>query len=261
MLVAPEWLATRLNDPSLVILHVGSERDYGAGHIPGARLVNLADISITGEGGLRLELPPPGALAKALGKLGITDNSRVVVYPGTESTQSATRVWFTLDYAGLGDRASLLDGGLAQWRSEGRPLSTEAPHFAPGEVTVRPRPEAVADSDWVKAHLGDSSVRLLDARTAEFYSGANAGGMPRSGHIPGALSVPYSTLLEPGGRWKSEAALRKALGSNRTVVSYCHIGQQATVLYFAARYLGLSARLYDGSFQDWSARTNLPVGK
>src|SRR5262249_39052917 len=92
----------------------------------------------------------------------------------------------------------------------------------------------------------------------------NAGGMPRAGHIPGARNVPYTSLLEPGGKLKPAAALRTLLNANgppqpALSVSYCHIGQQATVLYFAARYLGLDARLYDGSLQDWRRPNDLPV--
>jgi thiosulfate/3-mercaptopyruvate sulfurtransferase len=259
MLVTPEWLARKLSNPSIVILHVGSESDYRAGHVPEARLVALSDISITGEQGLRLELPPADRLQEAFGKLGIGDDSRIVVYAGTDSVQSATRVWFTLDYLGWGNRASLLDGGLRLWRAQGRPLSTETPSVKPQTNTARPRPEVVVDSGWLQLHLSAPEVTVLDARTPEFYTGASAGSMPRAGHIPGARNVPFSSLLDEG-RLKPEPALRSLMGAPRgTVVSYCHIGQQATVLYFVARYLGFEARLYDGSFQDWSTRQELRV--
>ena len=134
MLVSTEWLGAHLKDEGLVILHVGSAQDYEKGHIPGARLIGLGDISITGERGLRLELPPAAALEAAFGKVGISDTSRIVIYPGTDSVQAATRVWFTLDYVGAGARASLLDGGLALWRAEGRPLSTETPRCRAEEI-------------------------------------------------------------------------------------------------------------------------------
>jgi thiosulfate/3-mercaptopyruvate sulfurtransferase len=264
MLVTADWLAGHLGDESLVVLHVGSAADYRAGHIPGARLVTLADVSITDATGLRLEMPAVDALADALGRLGVTDDARVIVYAGTESVQSATRVCFTLDYLGMGDRASLLDGGLALWRAESRPLSTEAPRVELRKFVAHPAPERIVSADWVRAHLDDPQVQLLDARTPEFYSGANAGGMPRAGHIPGARNVPYTSVLDENGRMKPLQALREIMnaGGSHTpalTVSYCHIGQQATVLYFVARYLGLNARLYDGSFQDWSRRPDLPV--
>jgi len=257
MLVSTEWLAERLNDPSLVILHTGSAKDYQAGHIPGARLVTLADISVTGERGLRLELPPVETLRQAFGRLGVSDASRIVVYAGNDPIQSATRVWFTLDYLGLGGRAGLLDGGLAAWRTEGRPLSTEAPRVEPAVFTARPRRDVVADAGWLRERLG--RVTVLDARTPEFYSGADPGGMPRAGHIPGARNVPFNTLWNADRKWKPAAELRAMFGPAKAVVTYCHIGQQATALYFAARILGLEVRLYDGSFQDWSSRPELPV--
>jgi thiosulfate/3-mercaptopyruvate sulfurtransferase len=263
ILVSGDWLAKHWKDESLVILHVGSKEDYDAGHIPGARLVTLGDISITGPSGLRLELPSVSDLEAALGRLGVSDDSRLVVYAGTNSVQSATRVWFTLDYAGLANRAALLDGGLALWRAEGRPLSTEAASFQTCKFTTHPMPQLVVGADWVRAHLDDPNVQLLDARLPEFYSGTNAGGMPRAGHIPGARNVPYTSVLGANGKLMPLETLQTILGAGgqqpALTVSYCHIGQQATVLYFVARYLGLSARLYDGSFQDWSRRFELPV--
>jgi CubicO group peptidase (beta-lactamase class C family) len=256
MLVSGDWLAAHLKDESLVILHVGSQRDYDAGHIAGARLVTLADISITDASGLRLELPPAAALAEAFGKLGVTDTSRIIVYAGNPSVQSATRVWFTLDYLGAGDRAALLDGGISAWRAAGRPVSTDASAAQPGKFTPHPRPELVVNADWVRAHLGDKTVQLIDARTLEFYVGTDPGGMPRAGHIPGARNVPYERLLGEHGKLQGTETLASPAA---LTVSYCHIGQQATVIYFAARYQGLEARLYDGSFQDWSRRPELPV--
>jgi CubicO group peptidase (beta-lactamase class C family) len=264
ILVSGDWLANHLQDESLVILHVGSPKDYDAGHIPGARLVTLGDISITDKHGLRLELPPVSDLEAAFERLGVTDWARIIVYAGTESVQSATRVWFTLDYLGLGDRAALLDGGLALWQMEGRALSTEAaPRADAGKFTAHPDPQLVVSADWVGVHLNDRNVQLLDARLPEFYSGANAGSMPRAGHIPGARNVPFKNVFAENGKLEPPQSLRAFLNADAQepalTVSYCHIGQQATVLYFVARYLGLNARLYDGSFQEWSGRSGLPV--
>lgn len=262
LLVSTDWLAGHLRDQSLVILHVGSQKDFDEGHIPGARLISVADISITGAAGLRVEMPPVGALEEAFGKLGIGPGSQVVVYAGTASIPSATRVWFTLDSLGWGDRASLLDGGLALWRSQGRPVSTDSPHFPPARFTATASPGRIVTAAWVREHLQDRSVQILDARTPEFYSGASAGSMPRAGHIPGARNVPFNSLFDEEGKLKSAAALRELFVTGAkpgTTVSYCHIGMQASVVYFVARYLGLPARLYDGSFQEWSSQAALPV--
>jgi thiosulfate/3-mercaptopyruvate sulfurtransferase len=197
-------------------------------------------------------------LQRAFGAVGVTDTSRIIVYAGNSSVQAATRVWFTLDYLGAAERASLLDGGLAAWRAEGRAVSKETPVVTATAFTARPRPELVVSADWIRSRLADPAVVLIDARTGEYYSGADAGSMPRAGRIPGAKNVPFSSVFGADGKLKSREELSRMIGA-KPVVSYCHIGLQATVVYFVARYLGLDARLYDGSFQEWSARTELPV--
>jgi thiosulfate/3-mercaptopyruvate sulfurtransferase len=261
MLVTGGWLEARLNEADLVILHAGTEKDYAAGHIPGARLITLGDISRTGENGLRLELPDAQSLAAAFGQLGVRARSRVVVYAGGDAMQAATRVWFTLDSMGLGSRASVLDGGLALWKEEGRSVTTNVPATAPAALEVTAPKNAVVDFEWVKAHLRDPKTAIIDARTPEFYSGANPGAMPRAGRIPGARSVPYTSLFDGKRRLLPRDALREKMGGDPSQLRliYCHIGLQATVPYFVARYLGYDVRLYDGSFQDWSARAELPV--
>jgi thiosulfate/3-mercaptopyruvate sulfurtransferase len=138
------------------------------------------------------------------------------------------------------------------------------PSFEAAKLTLRPRPEVVVDAQWVRDHLRDSGVLVMDARTPEFYTGASAGSMPRPGRIPGAYNIPFPSLLDQDGRFRAPQSIRELLRADageagKLRVSYCHIGQQATVLYFAARYLGLDVRLYDGSFQDWSSRPELPV--
>jgi thiosulfate/3-mercaptopyruvate sulfurtransferase len=260
MLITPANLSASLNDPRLVILHIGSPKDYAEGHILGARLVTLADLSVTSETGLRLQLPPSEQLRTTLQNLGISDNSRVVLYAASDSVQSATRIWFTFDYLGLGRMAALLDGGLPAWREAGLPVATEVPAVQPGQLTVRPQTHRLADVEWLKQHLNDANVQLYDARLPEYYTGADAGQMPRAGRLPGARNVPYPSLLDEKRRFLPAAELKARLRPERqTLVSYCHIGLQATVIYFAARMLDLDVRLYDGSFQEWSRTADLPV--
>lgn len=262
-LVSTEWLAAHLGRRELVLLHAGTAADYAQGHIPGAQLVELADISVTGEDGLRVELAPAERLTETLRRLGVAEDSRIVVYAGGAPLQVATRVYFTLDYLGLGDRTALLDGGLAAWQGEGRPLSQSAVAVAAGDFTPRPSPERVVDAGWLRLHELSRSFTLLDARAPEFYSGAKAAAS-RAGHIPGARNLPIATLLNAQGKFHSReelAALLEAAGARRDapVVVYCNVGMQATALYFAARYLGYDVRLYDGSFEDWSRRAGYPV--
>ena len=135
------------------------------------------------------------------------------------------------------------------------------------EVLPRPNAGLVVDAAWVSANLNKPGVAILDARAAKFYTGEDAGQMPRGGHIPHAKSIPFSTLVDDKtNKFKSPEALRTLFGTagvkeNDSVATYCHIGQQASLLYFVARYLGYEAHLYDGSFQDWSNRSELPVEK
>lgn len=267
MIVSTEWLAKHLNDKSLVLLQVGDRKEYDAAHIPGAQFIQTSDISTPRGQGLILELPPVEQLKATFEKFGISDNSRVIIYFSKDWVTPTSRVYFTLAYLGLGDRTSILDGGLPAWMAEKRPVTAEVVVPKPGRFTPRPHAKLVVDAAWVAANQRKPGVAILDARDAKFYTGAEKGMMPRAGHIPGARNIPFSSLIqEANNKFKSPDALRLLFSSagvkiEDRVATYCHIGQQASLLYFVARYLGYDAHLYDGSFQDWSNRSELPVEK
>jgi thiosulfate/3-mercaptopyruvate sulfurtransferase len=191
LLVSVAQLQRRLNDPATVILHVGRDRaSYEAGHIPGARYLALS--SIDGDGAL----PSAQALDDAFESVGVSDASRVVVY-GDLGGLAAGRAFFALDY--LGHPPAVLDGGLAAWRAAGRPVETAAATASRGTFTPRPHPELVVDAAWVRGHLRDSTVAIIDARPPEQYSGAEPGdGVQRPGHIPGAKNLfGQNTIASP----------------------------------------------------------------
>lgn len=265
LIVSTDWLAKHLNDDSLVLLQVGEKEEYAAVHIPGAQFIQLTDISTPRGQGLALELPDVAQLQSTFEKLGVSDKSRIVVYFSKDWVTPTARVFMTLDYLGLGDRTSILDGGLPAWRAEGRPVTAEVRTPSPGKFTPYANKQLVVDAGWVKNNLNKSGVMILDARASKFYTGEDIGRMPRGGHIPGAKNIPFSSLIEDSNnRFKSVETLRhlfSAAGVKRgdSVTTYCHIGQQASLLYFVARYLGYDAHLYDGSFEDWSRRSELPV--
>ena len=264
MLISPQELARGLKDPSLVLLHVGPREDYDAGHIEGARFVELRDMAATrDENPLSLELPDEAALRTRLERLGISDNSRVVVTFGDEWHSPSTRVIWTLQIAGLGGQTRLLDGGTAEWSRAGLPLTKTAPPPAtPGRLTRSFDRSAFADNAWVQARLRSPGVKVIDARAPMFYEGPGMDNH-KAGHIPGAANIPFNTLGDEAVRMLPLEALRekfRAAGvqAGDTVVAYCHVGQQATVVVFAARLLGMPVKLYDGSMDDWERR-GLPL--
>ena len=266
MIVSTDWLAKHLNDDGLVLLQVGDKKEYEAAHIPGAQYIQTSDISTPRGQGLILELPPVDQLKANFEKFGVTDKSRIIVYFGKDQVTPTSRVYFTLDYLGLGERTSMLDGGLPAWVAEKRPVVTEVTAPKAGSFTPHPNSKLVVDAAWVSGNISKSGVAILDARDAKFYTGESAGSMPRAGHIPSARSIPFSTLVEDSNRFKNPEALRALFNSagvkaKDSIATYCHIGQQASLLYFVAKYLGYDAHLYDGSFQDWSNRADLPVEK
>lgn len=267
MIVSTEWLAQHLKDDSLVLLQVGEKSEYVAGHIPGAQFITLADVSTPRGQGLALELPSVDQLKTTFEKLGVSNNSRIVIYFSKDWVSPTARVFMTLDYLGMGDRTSILDGGLPAWRAEKRPVTTEERIPKPGNFTPKPLKQIVVDADWVKENLNKPQVIILDARDAKFYTGEELGRMPRGGHIPSARNIPFSSLVEDSNnKFKSIETLRQLLNTagvrrGESVTAYCHIGQQASLLYFVARYLGYDTHLYDGSFEDWSHRPELPVVK
>ena len=265
ILVTTAWLSERMKRPGLVIFEIGNKAEYDAGHIPGAQFLSLRDIAAPRvEGQLALELPAPDRIDSVLEARGISDDSHVVLYFGNDWVSPTTRVFLTLEWAGLRGRVSILDGGLPAWRAEQRPVTTDVPVITKGNFTPRLRDDVVVDAAWLSQHLADPSIAIIDARDAEFYHDSVDNHMPRGGHIPGAHSIPFGTVVIEDNHLKNPAELRSlftAAGAapGDTVVSYCHIGQQGTLVFFAARLLGYNVRLYDGSFEDWSKRTELPV--
>jgi thiosulfate/3-mercaptopyruvate sulfurtransferase len=215
-----------------------------------------------------LQMPTAEDLRQKLAAIGISDNSRIVVYYGKDWVTPATRVVFTLDYAGLGARTSLLDGGMQTWKREGNPVNNVTPAPRTGTLSsLRIRP-IVVDAAWVKSHVGRPGISVVDGRAAAFYDGVQTGrGMhstQRTGHITGAKSVPFTEITDDDLKLRSREELaaiflKAGVQPGDTVVGYCHIGQQATGMLFAARSLGHKVLLYDGSFEDWSAHAGYPV--
>lgn len=259
LLVSPVWLAERLGAPGIVVLHAGSWTEFREGHIPGARLAHVMSFHAHEGGGF----PPAEGMRAALEEEGVSDGSRIVV---VGDGMFPAIVYVALEYLGLGSRASILDGGLAAWRAAGHPVTSDpAAPTSRGRITASVRTDVRVDAAWLIARLNRPEIALLDARTPGEYQGSADEDIPRKGHIPGARLLEWSQVSDSAtGYFLLPEQLRGLFASRGvepgdTVVTYCTVGMRASHLYFAARLLGLPARIYVGSMNDWSRRAELPV--
>ena len=263
MLVTTTWLREHLNDRNLVILQVGQPSTYAREHIAGSRFVRLQDVSAPRDTTKpALEMPTDDSLRADLERLGISDDSRIVVVFTDEFMSPATRVIYTLAYAGLADHASLLDGGLVAWKRAGLPVTDAAPPAARGHLGLRVNRWLIVDHAYVQSLRGKSHVKLIDARDSVYYAGPAQGDMP-SGHIHGAVNLPFEGMANDSLQFLPTSDLERlfqgaGVEPGDTVVAYCHVGQQATMVLFAARLAGHPVRLYDGSMHEW-LDLHLPV--
>jgi thiosulfate/3-mercaptopyruvate sulfurtransferase len=271
MLVSPRWLAANLDRADLVVVHVEYRwRDsYADGHIPGARRATWDDVATLRDGVLN-QLPPTADLVALVRRLGIDAGSRVVLYDDGDGI-GAARAYLALDYLRLAGRAAFLDGQLAAWRREGRPLSQREPRVSPSSSAPRARPEIVVGlrqmRDIVRAVAEDPDAPyvIVDTRPPAEYRGERGGTfIARGGHIPGAVNVYWKRFLRPSGALRPAEALRRlytaaGVTPEKLAVACCHSGGQAALAYFTLKYLGYPARVYDGSYLEWSRQADADV--
>lgn len=275
LLVDATWLQKHVNDKDLVLLHVGDKAEYDREHIPGARFIGMRDLAAPQQDmahgaamdhtkNLILEMPAPEAARAKLESLGISDKSRIIVYYGNDWVSPSTRIVLDLDWIGLGDRTSLLDGGMRAWKRAGGTVTADLPATRPGKLSAKPVKDIIVTRAWLLANLKNPKYAIIDGRTRNFYDGVAEGARP--GHIAGAGSFPFNTTTTDSLFWKSPKELEaqfKAAGyePGDTIIGYCHIGQQATAMLFAARTLGYKVKLYDGSYTEWEAYADSPIEK
>ena len=246
-----DWLSAHLKDQNVVVIAAGDQAGYLAGHIPGARHLGH-EVTL----GADHRLAPPNTLATSLARAGARDDAHVVLYGNAMETG-----WLYMVFASIGhaDRVSILDGNLEAWRRARLPIDAVAVPEGRGRLTPKASPDVIVDATYVRERLQTPAVKILDVRSPDERS---------RGYVPGSTLVLWQELftdpklLTFKPRDEIRALLAKAgVTGDAQVVTYCAVGMRASLMYFAARYAGVPARVYVGSWQDWTSSNSNPIAR
>jgi thiosulfate/3-mercaptopyruvate sulfurtransferase len=275
-LISPAVLASHIDDPAYVIVDCRSKlddlewggREYAAAHIPGAAYADLThDLSgpKNGSNG-RHPLPDPDTLVQTLGRLGIASGVQVVAYD-QDNGMFASRLWWLLRWLGH-DAVAVLDGGFKAWTAEGWPVESGRTDRAARQFTGSPRADMAVDVQTVAARLAGGGPRLVDARAPERYRGDSEPIDKIGGHIPGAKNHFFQWNLDEQGLFRTPEELRAKIGASvgdvpaDQIVCYCGSGVTACHNLLAFEHAGLTgAKLYPGSWSEWSSDSSRPIEK
>ncbi len=273
-LKSTEWLAGKLGDDKVVVVdgsyyltteNRNAKEEYLKAHIPGAVFFDINAIA-DNETDLPHMLPGPDQFGTALGALGISEKDTIVVYDG-KGLYSAPRVWWTLRIFGAKD-VFILDGGMPAWKAEGRPTEAGDVKRAPRTFKAEMDTGAVAMGGDVQMALNNEDAQVVDARSAGRFAGTEPEPRKglRGGHMPGALNVPFTEIVENGrlaAPEKIAAAFAKGgVDTDKPIITSCGSGVTAVVLALGLDAIGKKLpRVYDGSWTEWASRADLPVVK
>lgn len=270
-LVSVDWLARHLSDARVCVIdaswHLPSAKrdavaEFGQGHIPGAVFFDI-DRIVDPDAELPHTLPAAADFARAVGALGISNDSQVVVYD-TRGLFSAARAWWMFRVFGH-EQVSILDGGLPAWVRAGQPLEAGDVPVEPRAFKARFQPDHVWRLEDVQRNLGSGEAVMLDARPEGRFAGRDPEPRPgvRGGHVPGARNLPADRLVDPAtGRMHDTDTLAELFSGtdDKPVVCSCGSGVTACALAFALHRLGRDdVAVYDGSWTEWGGRDDTPV--